>query len=84
MSVNRKKKHYLKFEYEGMHYPVELLQHMEANNHNGLPDGAWWAMLECAAEEWTNSNGFTHLDSFDAVHAFLNWRNPEALSNSTD
>lgn len=47
-----------------------LFAHLAANDFDHLPDGAWFGVLEEAADEFNSING-TNYDRKDAVHAYL-------------
>ena len=46
---------------------------MNAANDDDLPDGAWWQTLEDTAEWFKNEYEHSY-DSFEAVHAYLDWK----------
>lgn len=61
-----------------MHYPKiqndalfpHLVAHLAANDFDEMPDGAWFATLEHAVDEF-NELHKTNYDRNDAVHAYL-------------
>ena len=48
----------------------EFVLWMAANDMEDLPDGAWWAMLEEAAEEFMKNRQIKGCSN-DAVHLYL-------------
>lgn len=50
-----------------------FIAHMAAHDNNDLPDGAWFAVLEDAAESFMKSHKLTQpwRCPNDAVHAYL-------------
>jgi hypothetical protein len=48
----------------------EMLAYMAAHDDGDAPDGAWFAMLEDAAEKWGRNNGIS-VDGYDAVMKYL-------------
>lgn len=51
----------------------EFIGFMDAHDHDELPDGAWFAVLETAAESFLTTNKIRG-DANDAVHQWLNER----------
>jgi hypothetical protein len=49
---------------------------MDAHDHDELPDGAWFAILETAAESFMEANKIRG-DKNDAVHQWLSERTPQ-------
>jgi hypothetical protein len=45
--------------------------HMDAHNIDELSDGAWWAVLETAAQAFIQKNRLKWADSNSAVHQYL-------------
>ena len=50
---------------------AEFIGFMAANDHDDAPDGAWFAMLEQAGEEWLLLHPERGLDGNDLAHIYL-------------
>tara|TARA_R110000772_G_C13310282_1_gene440303 strand:+ start:35814 stop:36026 length:213 start_codon:yes stop_codon:yes gene_type:complete len=63
------------------HIPRRLrpafMAHMDANNHDEAPDGAWFAMLETAGAEFMLKHRIYWGDCNDAVHYYIKLKNAE-------
>jgi hypothetical protein len=49
----------------------EFIGYMDVANDDDAPDGAWFAMLECAAEEFMRKNRVHWGDGNDGAHYYL-------------
>ncbi len=58
-----------------MKHTDELFYYMKAVEDEDAPDGAWWAMLQDAAQHHADNKGLeiTEAEAFDAVHAYIAW-----------
>lgn len=56
-----------------MKHPEDLMYTMDAANDDDLSDGAWWQTLQDTAE-WYKGEYKHSYDSFEAVHAYLEWK----------
>lgn len=59
------------------HLRDEFMEHMEAHDFADLADGAWFATLETAAEQFLDKHKI-RLDRNDAAHMFLYFQDKEA------
>lgn len=57
--------------YQASKHRDQLVGFMSAYDHDDLSDGAWQAMLEDGAKEFTKATGI-QIDSFDAFHEYIN------------
>ena len=53
--------------------------HMDANNFDEMPDGAWFFTLENAAEEFIERHHLKFADSNNAAHQYLRMLKDESL-----
>ena len=49
--------------------------HMDAHNFDDLPDGAWFAVLEDAAQQFLDANKLRGCNN-DATHQYLRLKEP--------
>ena len=49
----------------------EFIGHMDARNDDDAPDGAWFAMLEQAAQEFMTKHNIHWGDGNDGAHYYL-------------
>lgn len=54
----------------------EFVGYVSGADAGDAPDGAWWAMLENAAEQFLENHNL-HGDSNEAVHQYLRLAYPE-------
>lgn len=45
--------------------------HMQAHDFDGMPDGAWFATLETAAQQFIDKNHLRFADNNSAAHQYL-------------
>lgn len=58
----------------------ELMGYLDGVNelHSDAPDGAWFALMEAAAENYNTLFGEETFCANSAVHAWMNWTNEES------
>lgn len=50
---------------------AEFKAHMEAHDFDSMSDGAWFATLESAAEDFIDKHRLKHADRNDAAHQYI-------------
>lgn len=56
-----------------------MIEAMKLADDDSLPDGAWQARLQEAAEEWGRRNG-VNVDGFDAFIDYVEFHSKEAVA----
>ena len=63
-----------------MRLRTEFQAFMEARDNDDLPDGAWWATLELAAEEFIRKHHLRWMDCNTVAHQYLRMISEEVKS----
>lgn len=60
----------------------EFKAHMAAHDRDELPNGAWWATLELAAEEFIRKHHLRWMDCNTVAHQYINMVAEEVRSRT--